>query len=70
MKIEFKNKEECLKIGENKKQTNPKYKGFEQLFFTVGDKEQANKFLLNKTFASQKYKAKKVSEKVNLKENQ
>ena len=63
MKIAFKNKEECIKIGENKKQTNPKYKGFEQLFFTVGDKEQANKFLLNKTFASQKYKAKKISGK-------
>ena len=32
MKIEFKNKEECLKIGENKKQTNPKYKVLNNYF--------------------------------------
>ena len=44
-----------------KKQTNSKYEGFTQQFFTVGDKKQAHEFLLSKTFASQKYKAKKTS---------
>ena len=52
MKIVFKNKETCTKESQNKKQTNPKYKDFTQHFFTIGDKEQAIEFLLNKTFAS------------------
>jgi len=59
MKISFKDKETCLKETENKKQTNPKYRDFTQHFFTAGDHEQAIEFLLSKTFASQKYKAKK-----------
>lgn len=63
MKIVFKNKETCTKESQNKKQTNPKYKDFTQHFFTIGDKEQAIEFLLNKTFASKKYIAKKSSTK-------